>query len=381
MSNNNQYESRTKRSSITSDPYAGQYPPPPPLPVEDLTVEANHRHYQQQKTSQQEQELQQDHEPFYVVDQSSSHRKHSSFSSSQNRQSFHDDNRSAAPTTISYHSIPEPTQEHHYHHTNSSHDNAIADGEYYDPEAVNLREYLQAERLEKIREQQEIDKRLQLQQQQPYTTSNSSAILVDREDACRHQHPLPRPELSFSNTQPMFNEEQVLYNSNNHNNIKSPMMMPAPLFKTTPSMFTPPPPLPPQSQHQFMSPFRQPTLVQHGSNPSIMPPLSHPMMPPPPFMMNDKMSNKRRNGCCCFGISFCSCVWTIVLLVFIGAGIALIIASKIVQDKCTNSKEYRETNGTLCGQVLHDGFLYGGIAVAGLATIIVMWRILRWTCR
>jgi hypothetical protein len=390
MSNNNQLEARPKKRSITSDPYAGQYPPPPPLPVQDLAVEENQQYYPQPQR-QELQELEQDHEPFYVIDQSSSRRQHSSFSSSQNQQSFHDDNRSAAPTTSSsYHSMPEPGRGHYYENTNSSHNNETEDAEYYDPEAVDLREYLQAERQEKLRQQQELDQRVhdmqlqlqqqQQQQQQPYASNSSEAALVDMEDAYRHQHPLPRPEPVFYNTQPMFNEEQALYNNNN--GIASPMMMPRPLFKPTPSMFTPPP-----QQPQFLSPFGQPLLVQQGSNPSMMPP--HPMMPPllppppPPsqFMMDDKFSTERRDGCCCFGISFCSCLWTIVLLVFLGAGIALIVASKIVQDKCTSSEGYRETNVTLCGQVLHDGFLYGGIAIAGLSALIVIWRLVRWTCR
>jgi hypothetical protein len=385
MSNNNLIEPRSKRTSIASDPYAGQYPPPPPLPVQDLAIEGNYQqqqHQQQQQRQQQTQEPEQNHEPFYIIDQSSSRPQNSSFTSSQNRPSFHDDNISAAPTaTSSYHSMPEPARGHYYENTNNSHHNINEDGEYYDPESIDLREYLRAEREEKLRQQQEIDQRLQdlkLQQQHPYTSGSSSTALVDMEDAYRHQHPPPRPEPALYNNQPIFNEEQALYNNNS---IASPMMMPPPhVFKPAQSIFTPPPP-PPLSQPHFLSPFRPPVLGQQASNPSMMHPI--PMMPPPPsqYMIGDKFSNKRGDGCCCFGISFCSCLWTIALLIFVGAGVALIVASKIIQDKCTASEEYRETNVALCGNVLHDGLLYGGIAIAGLSAIIVIWRLVRWTCR
>ncbi|KAF1806771.1 hypothetical protein FB192DRAFT_1352332 [Mucor lusitanicus] len=132
-----------------------------------------------------------------------------------------------------------------------------------------------------------------------------------------------------------------------------------------------------------MSPFRQPQLGQQSSNPSLMtsilPPPPPP--PPPPMMFNDKYTNgRRRDGCCCFGISLCSCLWTLILIAFLFAGVALIIIAKVVGDKCAASNDYVQANRTLCTQVLHDGFLYGGIALAGICALVVIWRVLKWSC-
>ena len=68
------------------------------------------------------------------------------------------------------------------------------------------------------------------------------------------------------------------------------------------------------------------------------------------------------------------------MIAFLVAGIALIIAAKVIGDKCTASNDYAESNRALCTQILHDGFLYGGIAVAGLSAIIVIWRVIKWSC-
>ncbi|KAL7312087.1 hypothetical protein PS15m_007888 [Mucor circinelloides] len=377
-------EPRKKKRSITSDPYAGQYPPPPPLTENDLNIEENQQMYQQQQQQQQQQ-------PFYIVDQSSSSNQRNSFSSSKGP-SFHEDARSTAHVSTaasSSHSIQDHQRGHYYENTNSSHNNMAEDGDYEDPEAVNLREYLYAERQEKLRRQElEMQQKQQLQTSYPVASGTSA---IDLSDAYRHHHPPPRPEpVFYNNSNPLYSDDQMLYNNNS---VSSPIMMP-PLpppavfgHQQSSSLFTPPPLQQQQQQQQqqppFMSPFRQPQLGPQSSNPSLMPSMMPPppLPPPPPMMFNDKFSSvRRRDGCCCFGITLCSCLWTLILIAFLFAGVALIIVAKVIGDKCAASNDYVEANKTLCTQVLHDGFLYGGIALSGLCAIIVIWRVLKWSC-
>ncbi|KAI9483563.1 MAG: hypothetical protein EXX96DRAFT_558657 [Benjaminiella poitrasii] len=137
-----------------------------------------------------------------------------------------------------------------------------------------------------------------------------------------------------------------------------------------------------------LSPFKPPDHLpyQQGSNPSLF----HHIMPPLPpltgMLMNDNSSSNRKrvngrgNGCCCFGITFCSCLWTLLLFIILLGGIALVVISQIMEKYKCIQIEYREANPVLCGQTLHDGFLYGGIVIAGLAAIILAWRIIKWLC-
>ncbi|CEP16886.1 hypothetical protein [Parasitella parasitica] len=373
-------EPRQKKKSIMSDPYAGQYPPPPPLSQSDLGIEENQQLYQQQEDQQQQQHQQQ--QPFYIIDPTLSSNQRNSFSSAK-RPSFHEDSRSTAHVSIgapSNHSIQDSQQSHRYDIANSSHNNNTENGGYDDPEAVDLREYLFAERQEKLR-QQELETQQNKQQRQSY----SALTGVDMSDAYRHQHPPPRPEQVFYNNEnSLYSSDTVLYNNNT---VASPLIippLPLPMLshQQSSAVFTPSPVQQHhQQQQQFMSPFRQPQLGQQSSTPSLMPPIVPPLPPPPPLpmMLNDKYA-RRRHGYCCLGLSLCSCLWTLILLVILIAGIALIVIAKVFEDKCTASNEYAESNGTLCNQVLHDGFLYGGIVVAGLSAIIVVWRAVKWSC-
>jgi hypothetical protein len=307
------------------DPYAGQYPPPPPLAKHNLS-------HQQQ--------------PFYIIDP---------------RRSFHEEGSS--------HSIPD-NHKGHYHESSSIHNTAVTDDVgYYDPDAVDLREYLYAERQQKLRvqqqekesqehkqeqeyqqqqehqQQQEYQKQHEYQKQQEYQQQQENQQkleyqqqpVIDMEDPYRPHHGRPEPMYYSDNNYPYQNEE-LMY--------PSPMMI-QPMFnhQQSSALFSPPP-------HNFIPPF--PLMQNHSSNPS--------MVRPP---------NKHRQGCCCFGISFCACICTIILALFFLAGIGLIVATKIIGDKCTD-------NTGICGQVLHDGFLYGGIVLAGTSALIIIWRIIRW---
>lgn len=429
-----------KKKNVVSDPYAGQYPPPPPLPKEDMTVEDNrnrheHRpsydsgeqqhheeqryneqqygqpqHYQDQGYSQhhseeqgyrqphsieqrygnqqeepqpyfdnggqyeqQQYDDQQQSQPFYVVSGASVDQSHhnslasSRYSGNNRQQSFHEDSNSAAhiSTHSSHHTIPEPGRGHYYE--TSIHNTATTDegGDYYDPEAVNLREYLYAERQAKLRRQEELQEQLNLEQRQQQLNLEQHQQQYAEMDN-RHNHPLPRPEPLYYNnsgsTNPSFqNEEQMMY--------PSPMLMrpPPPMFNSPsnpmfsprPQSFLPPPPFPPPP----------PMMQNQSSNPSML-------RPPQPMMMPEKYPNHRNS--CCFGVSFCAFFWTLILLVFLFGGVALIVASKIIGDKCSADESYKSSNPTLCKQIFHDGFMYGGIVVAGLSLLIVLWRIVRW---
>ncbi|ORE10346.1 hypothetical protein BCV72DRAFT_238870 [Rhizopus microsporus var. microsporus] len=281
------HETRSRKSS---DPYAGQYPPPPPLSQEDLSIEHN-RH----------------HEPFYLIDPSS---HHSIPTTDHERRSSHHD-------TI------------HSHHTG---------GDYDDPDAVELREYLYAERQEKLRkrQQEQLQKEQQEQEEQEI-------------EPVTHQQDMPSPILPSH--PPMF------YSNAPAHSLSSPILLPPHRIF---------------NQHLPPAPFPQSGLIP---SPFGISPF-HPPPPPPPLMpiMGDqeKYNYVRNDGCCC-GVSFCSCFWTLLLFILFLAGIALIIiATRYVSDMCNNES-------ILCGKTMYNGFLYGGIAVAGLAGLIVLWRIVRWS--
>ncbi|KAI8049799.1 uncharacterized protein B0P05DRAFT_563438 [Gilbertella persicaria] len=91
--------------------------------------------------------------------------------------------------------------------------------------------------------------------------------------------------------------------------------------------------------------------------------------------------------CCCYNpaITCCSFFMLLVSCAFLAAGVAMMIGSKVVQDKCNNectnvSDSIANACSTVCNKVLHDGLLYGGAVVAGLAGIAIIWKIVMWTC-
>lgn len=94
-----------------------------------------------------------------------------------------------------------------------------------------------------------------------------------------------------------------------------------------------------------------------------------------------------RNCCCCYNpaLTCCSCFCMLINLVFLAAGIALMVASKVVQDKCNNDCGGDGSGGldqcsVLCSTAMHDGLLYGGAVVTGLAGLAVIWRLFMWCC-
>ncbi|GAA5801902.1 hypothetical protein HPULCUR_007360 [Helicostylum pulchrum] len=411
-----------KRNSL--DPYAGQYPLPRPLPNQEVPVDEN---------------LQQ---PFYVLDQSqrqsepfqhtitrdvetshsSRHSFHPSESSSHNKQSsFHD-------ASSHRQSLPDENKSLSARiSTGSNHENNIIrqaaatdDGYYDDPEAVNLRDYLYAERQNKLRKQeqehypdkysqqperygqqpdlynqrpdrysqqpepymsqpdrysqqlqrynsqqpepympqpdpymQQQPERYNSQQPDPFRTDQLAYGPMDTQDDLYRHHHRPEP-MYYGNAQP-FRKSEELY----------PSPMQPPMFnlphQRNSALFSPPPP-----PHTNFAPAPFGMMPNQSSNPS--------MIRPPSMAMNNDM---RRQGYCCFGISFCSAISMMILTLFLFAGLGLIVATKILGDKCM-VEAYKESNSTVCGKMLHDGFLYGGIVVAGLSGLVLVWKLVRW---
>ncbi|KAI9489574.1 hypothetical protein BDB00DRAFT_842559 [Zychaea mexicana] len=95
-------------------------------------------------------------------------------------------------------------------------------------------------------------------------------------------------------------------------------------------------------------------------------------------------------NCCCYNpeCTCCGCYCMILSLAFLAAGIALIVAASVIQDKCDNQcgnipdqlDSTVSACGTVCEKVVHDGLFYGGIGVTALAGIAVLWRLIMCMC-
>jgi hypothetical protein len=92
-------------------------------------------------------------------------------------------------------------------------------------------------------------------------------------------------------------------------------------------------------------------------------------------------------NCCCYNpaITCCSFFMLLISIAFCAAGIALIIASKVISSNCSSkcngiSDSVENACNTICNTVLQNGLFYGGIVVAGLAGIAIIWKLIMWTC-
>ncbi|KAI8378832.1 hypothetical protein EDC96DRAFT_493351 [Choanephora cucurbitarum] len=342
-----------------SDPYAGQYPPPPPLSMHDLSIRENRQSINHTSTHVPDPHFVEEPQAFYVIDPSTSSQRNSLSSSRRKHSNIEDSNRSTEHTVVSSsHSIPE-YRGHFYEGNQEPNENEI---EYNDPEAMELRDYLYAERQRKLIQQEEENRKRQQQKQQ------QNNAITEMDNDYRHHHPPPRPEIDNS-----------MYGTGYYDNSAlSPLPLPHPVMlnhQYSSSVFS--------SQPSFVSPFHPPTL--QGSNPSIAPApplIMRPSLPhsmPPPMIINSNEKYNDRMGCC-YRISCCSLIWTLLLIALFLGGVALIIVSILIGNRC-NADNYATDNSTLCTQTFHDGFLYGGVVIAGLTALIVVWRLLKWFCR
>lgn len=103
--------------------------------------------------------------------------------------------------------------------------------------------------------------------------------------------------------------------------------------------------------------------------------------------IHHRQEEKSGCNCCCYNpaITCCSFFCLLISIAFLAAGVAMMIASKVVTDKCNNQcadiiDQAQNACGTVCSKVLHDGMFYGGIVVAALSAIAIIWKIIMWTC-
>ncbi|KAI9274289.1 hypothetical protein BDA99DRAFT_532938 [Phascolomyces articulosus] len=106
-----------------------------------------------------------------------------------------------------------------------------------------------------------------------------------------------------------------------------------------------------------------------------------------PTIKDEEDGRGLRNACCCYNpaLTCCSFFWMLFSIAILAGGIAMMIASKIVQDRCNNecggSSEQTLSNCTvLCNNTLHQALLWAGVGITVLAGISVIWRLFTWCC-
>ncbi|KAI9318965.1 hypothetical protein BX666DRAFT_1921668 [Dichotomocladium elegans] len=123
-------------------------------------------------------------------------------------------------------------------------------------------------------------------------------------------------------------------------------------------------------------------------------PVPAPVDEKPTYVVTTRPYEERGRTCCCYNpaLTCCSVFCMLIALAFLAAGVAMMIASKVVTDKCTNecgSGDPANSDGSftlpdrctvICSDPLHKGLLYGGAVVAGLAGISAIWRFTMWCC-
>lgn len=310
-------------NSSHPDPFANQYPPPPPLQspvVEHPPTTTAGAYYQ---------------EPSYPVYSTPTPPILSQ----------------PQPQVEAYVPLPPPPpvvndyyqQPYNHHLDEERHVQGVND--YHDPHGQSLDEYLRQEREEYLR-----------QSQQPTAYHNESATSPP---AVANVSPRPNQVIPLNSfTKEDYEEAE-----------KTPMVNKPILSKKEQKR------LDKMQKNQHYEPYlARPTLAPENEAESYK------YRPP---------QEKSRGGCncCCYNpaITCCSFFCLLISCAFVAAGIAMMIASKVVRDKCNNqcdsvAEAAQNACGTLCNTVLHDGLLYGGAVVAGLAGIAVIWKLIMWTC-
>lgn len=303
------------------DPYAGQYPPPPPMSGD------NHSQLQM-STPQLPQELHQ-HAPQPQPHEQNVYQYHQEY---QSTPVFHTPEHQAHyDPRLSYdtgylNSAPRPHDEE---------SNLHGKNEYSDPNSQTLEDYLRQEREERERQQQ-----VSVANESPYKApaSNTSAVNDYTDEYENHQS---TPEKTPMVSKPFWKKDKKKKEDPND---------------------------------RYNQPFyAKPTHAPENEAETYKRPLDY--------------NQRSRCNCCCYNpaMTCCSCFCMLISIAFVAAGIALIIASKVITNNCNNKcsdipEEAQAACGTICSKVLHDGMFYGGIVVAGLAGIAVLWRGIMWTC-
>ena len=145
----------------------------------------------------------------------------------------------------------------------------------------------------------------------------------------------------------------------------------------------PQPKLQPRPVAQSSLPVATPTPNQYYRAPPPPMPQPYVMPPPPPPPQAYKPPRQQSSGCCCYcpALTCCSCFCMLISLGFVAAGIAMIVYAKVAVQSCPACDSSNFTSiCNACNTVLYDGLFYGGIAVAALAGIGVVWRLFMWIC-
>lgn len=143
----------------------------------------------------------------------------------------------------------------------------------------------------------------------------------------------------------------------------------------------------PQPMVPVVPPFTSPTPMPNQYYPPPPPP-PPPRQPVQPYAMPPPQAYKPRREpspvCCCYcpAMTCCSCFCMLISLGFVAAGIAMIVYAKVASQSCPACDHSSSLAGICdaCNTVLYDGLFYGGIAVAALAGIGVVWRLFMWMC-
>ncbi|KAI8371161.1 hypothetical protein EDC96DRAFT_501682 [Choanephora cucurbitarum] len=146
-------------------------------------------------------------------------------------------------------------------------------------------------------------------------------------------------------------------------------------------------------QHEYLGREERKRLkkqqeIEAQYQPHIARPTYAPLNEAEGYQYQPRPPERNSCSCCCYNpaITCCSFFMLLVSCAFLAAGVAMMIASKVVRDKCNNEcsnatiEGVASTCSTVCNTVLHDGLLYGGAVVAGLAGIAIIWKLIMWTC-
>ncbi|KAI8385690.1 hypothetical protein BD560DRAFT_443717 [Blakeslea trispora] len=302
------------------DPYAGQYPRPPPL------MESNETEYQPPTYYPQDQHIQASYIPMPQPPQLPSHEYHAPYNSYETY--------ATPPMTTA---ITIPPQQHHEPRIASP--PPVVRDEYKDPTSQPLDAFLRQEREEYLKQKQDVAPRPTVIPLDSYSNSKEDDQLDDE------------PE-------------------------KMPIMATAAI-----------------GQHEYIGRKERKRLkkqqeIEAQYEPHLARPTYAPVNEADGYRVQPQQESRNSCCCCCYNpaITCCSFFMLLVSCAFLAAGAAMMIASKVVRDKCNNEcsnvsvDSIASTCSTICNKVLHDGLLYGGAVVAGLAAIAIIWKLIMWTC-
>ncbi|KAI8972702.1 hypothetical protein BDB01DRAFT_809654 [Pilobolus umbonatus] len=188
----------------------------------------------------------------------------------------------------------------------------------------------------------------------------------------------PQPLFPVSNSQPYYPQDQSYFPQESHK--PAPKMTEYTRYEDTNTPAAPmlgsPKPTSPKVKKQ-----------NHHYVPHMAHPTPAPYHEAEGYKVQQPYKEESGCNCCCYNpaMTCCSCFCFIIALGFAAAGIAMIIVSKVIRDQCTNKcleavNQVQDACIATCNSVVYNVLFYGGIGVAGLAGIAVIWKLIAWTC-